>query len=70
MGVRPTILIVEDQEIDALVLREMVRDLGDVYLASDGPTALALANQHKPDLVLLDIELDGMSGFTVGGCRS
>lgn len=65
MGVRPTILIVEDQEIDALVLREMVRDLGDVYLASDGPSALALANQHKPDLVLLDIELDGMSGFTV-----
>ena len=46
MGVRPTILIVEDQEIDALVLREMVRDLVDVYLASDGPTALALANQH------------------------
>jgi diguanylate cyclase (GGDEF)-like protein len=59
------ILIVEDQATDALVLSEAVRDLGDVYIASDGPSALALARQCNPDLVLLDIEMNGMSGFAV-----
>ena len=61
----PVILIVEDQATDALVLGEAVRDLGDVYMASDGPSALILARQCKPDLVLLDIEMHGMNGFAV-----
>lgn len=59
------ILIVEDQVTDALLLREAVLNLGTVHLASDGPSALALARQLKPDLVLLDIEMNGMNGFEV-----
>ena len=59
------ILIVEDQTTDALALRETVRDLGDVYIASDGLSALKLAQQNKPDLVLLDIGMQGMNGFAV-----
>ncbi|MFT6431730.1 MAG: PleD family two-component response regulator [Halopseudomonas sp.] len=50
---------------DALVLGEAVRDLGDVYTASDGLSALIVARQCKPDLVLLDIEMRGMNGFAV-----
>ncbi|WP_339458560.1 GGDEF/EAL domain-containing response regulator [Pseudomonas sp. EA_105y_Pfl2_R69] len=65
INVESVILIVEDQATDALVLHETVRDLGDVYLASDGPSALMMARQCKPDLVLLDIEMSGMSGFAV-----
>jgi diguanylate cyclase len=65
IDVESVILIVEDQTTDARVLRETVRDLGEVHVASDGPSALALARQCKPDLVLLDIEMSGMSGFAV-----
>lgn len=65
INVDSVILIVEDQTVDALALSETVRDLGDVHLASDGPSALVLAGQCKPDLVLLDIEMSGMSGFAV-----
>ncbi|MFT6465536.1 EAL domain-containing protein [Halopseudomonas sp.] len=61
----PVILIVEDQGTDALVLSEMVRDLGDVFLASNGSAALVIAKQCRPDLVLLDIEMHGMNGFAV-----
>ncbi|MGE6531014.1 putative bifunctional diguanylate cyclase/phosphodiesterase [Pseudomonas sp. NPDC077382] len=63
--VESVILIIEDQATDALALSEAVRDLGDVRMASDGPSGLALARQYKPDLVLLDIELYGMNGFAV-----
>ena len=59
------ILIVEDQATDALALREVVRDLGDVYIASNGSSALTLAKENKPDLVLLDIGMQGMNGFAV-----
>lgn len=59
------ILIVEDQAADAAVLSEAVRDLGDVHIANDGPSALAMAKLCRPDLVLLDIEMVGMSGFEV-----
>jgi DNA-binding response OmpR family regulator len=38
-----------------------------VETASDGQTAIDLAHQHKPDLILLDIMLPGMDGFEV--CR-
>lgn len=65
IDVNSVILIVEDQATDALVLRAAVGGLGDVHMAIDGFTALALARQHKPDLVLLDIEMNGMNGFSV-----
>ncbi|GHA65777.1 ATP-binding protein [Pontibacter akesuensis] len=36
-----------------------------VHLANDGPEALALAQEHKYDVVLTDIQLPGISGKTV-----
>lgn len=59
------ILIVEDQLADARALHELVRDLGAVHIACDGPSALERARQCKPDVVLLDIEMYGMNGFAV-----
>ncbi|MBX9713557.1 MAG: EAL domain-containing protein [Pseudomonadaceae bacterium] len=59
------ILIVDDQLTDSRALHELVRDLGEVHMASDGPSALELARQCKPDVVLLDIEMYGMNGFAV-----
>ena len=59
----PVILIVDDQPTDTLLLQEAVADLGDIYTAHDGAAALALANAHRPDLILLDVQMPGMSGF-------
>lgn len=65
INVDSVILIVEDQAQEALVLSEAVHDLGEVHIARDGSSALVLARQCKPDLVLLDIEMSGMNGFAV-----
>jgi len=56
---KPRILIVEDDALTALFLQNLVTDMGcDVCgLASTGPRAVALADYHRPDLVLCDIRL-------------
>jgi two-component system, chemotaxis family, CheB/CheR fusion protein len=37
----------------------------DVAIARDGPTALAKGEEYKPDVVLLDLGLPGMTGYDV-----
>ncbi|MEN0108927.1 MAG: response regulator, partial [Pseudomonas sp.] len=64
-GKSTVILIVDDHAANIMVLREAVRDLGDVYFATSGPAALQLAQQCMPDVVLLDIEMQGMDGYEV-----
>jgi two-component system, OmpR family, response regulator MprA len=62
------VLIVED---DAPVRRMLARSLGaegfEVRSAADGGTALAMAEDSAPDLVVLDIGMPGLSGIDV--CR-
>jgi two-component system response regulator RegX3 len=64
----PKVLLVDDEE----PLREslsfsLTKEGFDVLTASDGPSALALATAHGPDIVLLDVMLPGMDGIEV--CR-
>jgi CheY-like chemotaxis protein len=60
------ILIVDDYP-DALdIWAIFLRSLGyRVSTAGDGATAITLAEQHLPDLVVLDLELPRVSGFDV-----
>lgn len=59
-----TVLIVEDNEDNRLIYETILRYFGyTVVLAEDGETGLALAEKHRPALVLLDISLPGMSGW-------
>lgn len=55
------ILIVEDERIVAGDLRSRLRRMGYevVAIASTGTDAVRLADQHQPDLVLMDIRLEG-----------
>ena len=55
------ILIVEDEFILASDLGLRLRDLGYAVagVAATGADALALAERHRPDLVLMDIRLQG-----------
>ena len=63
-----TILVIEDDEAIMLGLEENLDFAGyKVITASDGPGGLELALDRKPDLILLDIMLPGMSGYEL--CR-
>lgn len=63
---RATILVVDD---DRLVLATLAHGLSqagyDVIDADNGDDAILLARAHRPDLALLDIRMQGMSGFDV-----
>ncbi|HMQ33395.1 MAG TPA: response regulator transcription factor [Chloroflexaceae bacterium] len=61
-----TILIVEDEhELAALVRRQLEGEGHAALVAHDGPTALIIAAQAAPDLVILDWMLPGLDGLTV-----
>ncbi|MEM1418900.1 MAG: response regulator [Myxococcota bacterium] len=58
----------DDLEILNLVTRH-VRNLGaEVLEASDGEDALRVARDQRPDLIILDVMMPGMSGWEV--CRA
>jgi len=60
------ILVVEDHADTAATSAILLRKYGhEVQVASDGPRAIALAVQYRPDVVLLDIGLPGMNGYEV-----
>ncbi len=65
-GVR--VLIVEDHKLFADALRWILEEHGlDVVgVTTSGEEALEIAGREKPDLVLLDVSLPGMSGLSVG----
>ncbi|MBL8349448.1 MAG: response regulator [Burkholderiaceae bacterium] len=66
MAERGKILVVDD---DRLVLATVSHGLAqagyEVIDADNGDDAILLAREHKPDLALLDIRMEGKSGFDV-----
>ncbi len=61
-----TILIVEDNELNMKLFHDLIRAQGYKTLQSkDGTEALRLAREHKPDLILMDIQLPEVSGLEV-----
>ena len=60
-----TILIVDDEPVNCLLLEVMLASEYKVYIALSGPEALILAEQHRPDLILLDILMPVMDGLEV-----
>ena len=61
-----TVLVVDDDPRIRDLLRLYVEREGHrALLAADGPQALSLVDQKRPDLVLLDVMLPGIDGFEV-----
>jgi len=58
-----TILIVEDMELNIDLLVQILEDGYNLLVAKDGAEGVALTEQNKPDLVLMDISLPIMDGY-------
>jgi CheY-like chemotaxis protein len=61
------ILYIEDNPANLRLVQEIVGFRADLRLMSapDGHTGLAMAHTHRPAIVLMDLNLPGMSGFEV-----
>ena len=58
------VLIVEDSEPVRRMIKRFVRDQVDEFIeCSDGSEALAHYRQHRPDVVLMDIQMTELNGF-------
>ena len=64
MAQKKTILFIDDNPVDrTLISRILTKYDFDVILAEDGPMGLRMSQEHKLDLILLDILLPGISGI-------
>jgi len=62
----PIVLIVDDAVENLQVLSGLLKDKYRVKIAKNGEKAIELANAtEKPNLILLDVVMPGMSGFEV-----
>ena len=61
-----TVLIVEDNELNMKLLNDLLEAHGYATVQTrNGVEAIDLARQHRPDLILMDIQLPEVSGLQV-----
>lgn len=61
-----TVLIVEDNELNMKLFHDLLEAHGYLILQTrDGMDALRLAREHRPNLILMDIQLPEVSGLEV-----
>jgi len=60
------VLIVEDNDLNMKLFHDLLEAHGyQILQTKDGMEALQLARQHRPDLILMDIQLPEVSGLEV-----
>ncbi len=60
------VLLIEDNPYNRYLITYLLEGRGHrVIAAEDGPEGIRVAGSTKPDLVLLDIQLPGMDGYSV-----
>lgn len=63
---RKVILVVDDDPVvSRLVQHTLTAPDCEVVTAPDGPSGLAMAGQHRPDLIILDVSMPVMDGYEV-----
>ena len=62
---RPTILVVDDDPVIVDLISSLLEDDYAVLAVYDGRDALRLLRKQRPDLLLLDLMMPGVDGFTV-----
>ncbi len=61
---KPHILIADDEQYIRLLASRLLSDKFVVLEASDGAEAVDMARKHKPSLILMDIMMPNMDGYT------
>ena len=65
-GSAKTVLVVEDNELNMKLFHDLLEAHGyNILQTKDVMDALRLAREHKPDLILMDIQLPEVSGLEV-----
>jgi two-component system cell cycle response regulator DivK len=58
------ILVVEDNEDNRQIIRDLLTSVGyELIEAADGMEGVAMAQHHRPDLILMDVQLPVMDGY-------
>lgn len=58
------ILLIEDHEDNRRIVRDLLAPAGyDVVEALTGEDGVTMADSHRPDLILMDIQLPGLDGY-------
>jgi len=61
-----SVLIIEDHREYATIIKMLVQQMGlQAILAATGEQAIEIAKTQKPDLIVLDLNLPGISGWDV-----
>ncbi len=61
-----TVMIVEDNELNMKLFHDLLDAHGyDTIQTRDGKDAFELAQRHRPDLIVMDMQLPGVSGLEV-----
>ena len=61
---KPTILVVDDEPANIHVLSEILKKEYRVLFSMSGEDGVRVAEMHKPDLILLDVHMPHIDGFT------
>ena len=64
---KPTLLLVDDERSSLDVLMHILKPEHDLRIAKSGAAALKVAEEHRPDLILLDILMPDMDGYEILG---
>lgn len=62
---KPRLLIIDDSATIRFALFALLNERFDVHVAMDGETGLEIAREIQPHIILLDVVMPGMDGFSV-----
>lgn len=63
-----TILYIEDNPLNMRLVRKILKSMGyEMIEAMDGITGMTIADEKRPDLILMDVNLPDMDGLEVTG---
>lgn len=66
LSIKPKVLVIEDEELMAKSIVRTIKRAGyDVEVAANGIEAGILLERFRPELITLDLQMPGMSGFEV-----
>ncbi|MDQ2148205.1 response regulator [Alcaligenaceae bacterium C4P045] len=65
LNILPTLLVVDDEAANLQLLKHILQADYQLLFAKNGERALELAREQRPDLILLDVMMPGMSGYQV-----